>query len=160
MARTISVGFISVPLNLLDVALNRFRIFSNGIDTVFRLGLDFPESFEAYVAEHDSDNAKECEDNSDDREPAIDIRRPVIQKLASEFVFDRNRDRRLGGRTGFHGRVVIRAVLVARWAGVGDCCLGRRRLAFSGGLARLRERNHREQSPSSQLRQARFEPRL
>ena len=36
-----------------------------------------------------------------------------------------------------------RAVLVARWAGVGNYCLGRRRLVFSGGLACLWERNHR-----------------
>ena len=41
------------------------------------------------------------------------------------------------------GVSLSRAVLVARWAGVGNYCLGRRRLVFSGGLACLWERNHR-----------------
>ena len=57
--------------------------------------------------------------------------------MALDFNLDFCGDHRPGGRIGFHGRVVFRAVRGLHWTGV----VARRRLAFSGGFWRLCKRN-------------------
>ena len=143
------VDFSAVPLNLFEMAFRSFRDLGNGPDTALRFGLDFPEPCERYVSTQDNDNGEESKNHGHESQPPVDGARPVIQKLTSEFVeaalnidLDLCRDRRPGGRTGLHGRIVTRAVLAARWTGVDFLCLGLCWNAFNGGIARLRECNH------------------
>ena len=96
-----------------------------GRDTVFRLGLDFPEPCERYIAARDGDDGEESEDHSQGCQPPIDELCAVVQKLASEVVeaaltsdIDFCRNRRSGRWIGLHERVTTHAVLVAHWSGI------------------------------------------
>ena len=74
------VGFIAVPLNLFEMAFSSFRDLSNGCDTAFRGGLNFHEPSKSQDAGDGDNDTEECEDNGNDSKPAVDIRRPIIQK--------------------------------------------------------------------------------
>ena len=119
------------------------RILVRSLRTVFRLGLNFLESIERPKNSDGNNDTEECEDYGNDSQPPLNGARPVIQEFASEFVdaaldfgFDRY------GLLGLHGRVLIRAVLVARKAGGDFRCLGLFcRDAFNGRFGRLCEHN-------------------
>ena len=112
-------GFIAILFYFINEMLSLFCMLGSGSGTIFCLGLDFPESSKAYIADHYGNNAEDCEDNGNNIEPAVNVRCPVIQKFASKFVeamlnFDifRSRNRRAGRKVNLYGCVTLRAFLV------------------------------------------------
>ena len=77
------VGFIAVPLNLFEMAFRSFSDLSNGRDTAFRGGLDFPEPSTSKHASDGDNDAEESKDNGNDSKPAVDIRRPALASTVS-----------------------------------------------------------------------------
>ena len=94
--------------NTLRIRFGFTQELLNPSDTFSRLSLDFPEPSKSQDSGDGDNDAEECEDNGNDSKPAVDIRRPVVQKLTAvlgeeplKLGLDFCGDHRPGGRIGF-----------------------------------------------------------
>ena len=135
------LSLVAFCLDLLDKAPGFFCMLLGRRHILAGFGLDLAESLKTEIAGKDSANTEQRQEYGCSFEPPVDGVRPVIEKLASEFVeaalsidFARGRDRRLSGHLGLHGRAFVRAVCVSRWARVG-LALAAAGLAAAGALS-------------------------